>query len=613
MDSEALNMCGLFAHWGSVPIPVGPVHEVLRRRGPDGQGYWHELVGGGYLQLIHSRLAIQDLTSAGHQPMRSREGRFTLVFNGEIYNAPELRENLKKSGFDFQSCSDTEVILAGYAHWGPELFSRLNGIFAVTIWDSQLQTVTLARDPFGVKPLLWLCEPTRWAVGSELSIFRAAGLPSQARLDPVALEQFWQWGAVQSPRTLVQGVEQLPPGHWAQWRLQDRPDQWQICPFYEFPSQLLTSEDLSLDDAISAVATSFERAVDRQMLADVPVGAFLSGGLDSASIVALMAERKGIPIQTFSLGFDESDQCFGVVDERSVAASLAHYFKTDHHEVVLSAAEVVESLDEFCEAIDQPSVDGLNTFLVSRAARAQGLKVAMSGLGGDELFGGYPVFQNAWRYQKDPSLVSPFLSRLPWKVLQRMGWEYHAFARGVPYALAQQRQLNRGDQCFKSLYSVCEDELDVASQVSRLELRGYMLNTLLRDSDAVTMHHGLELRVPFLDLELSNLLLSLPAPYKLNLSTVKPLLQHAMAPRLPDSVLKMEKRGFELPFSSWLKQINPSPLEPEALGQLWAKRVNRAHALYQRRPHRYHGWWQWHILARWLVQWPDLILDSADV
>lgn len=600
-------MCGLFAQWGFAPVPPGPVLTTLRSRGPDDQGLWQQPVADGWLQLLHSRLAIQDLTPAGHQPMRSPDGRFVIVFNGEIYNAPELREQLQQSGLRFRSHSDTEVLLAGFARWGAELFPRLNGIFALAIWDDGRQELSLARDRFGVKPLLWWRGPTGWAVASELSVLRAAGLPPRPRLDHQALEQFWQWGAVQAPRTLVAGVESVPAGHWARWQASRPAAGWQLQPFTSLPSVGYSPDDFSYGEAVDAVASALARAVDRQMLADVPVGAFLSGGLDSAALVALMTARSTTPVRSFSLGFASEDLSRGVVDERSLAACTAHHFGTEHREVVLSRAEVVEGLAEFCDAIDQPSVDGLNTFLVARAARAQGLTVAVSGLGGDELFAGYPIFQRAWRFQSQTPAGGAWRGLLPWRLLQRLGWEHCRFAQGSVAALAAQRRLQRG--CEPAGLQLLPEErgLDGVAQLSRLELRGYMASTLLRDTDAVTMHHGLELRVPFLDNDLVDLLLRLPSAYKLSPGRTKPLLLDAMAGQLPELIQQAPKRGFELPLARWLLTLEDPPLAAEALGGPWPGRIQRARRRYHSRPHRFHGWWQWQVLSRWLAGWPQLL------
>jgi asparagine synthase (glutamine-hydrolysing) len=599
-------MCGLFAHWGSTPVPAEAVLAALQGRGPDDRGAWQRPVASGMLQFLHARLAIQDLSAAGHQPMHSGDGRYTIIFNGEIYNAPELRRELQSVGVAFRSHSDTEVLLEGFARWGEALFPRLNGIFALALWDAVGQVVTLARDRFGVKPLLWWQAPSGWAVASELAALRAAGRPPRPQLDRLALEQYWQWGAVQAPRTLVEGVGSFPAGHWARWQAQQPPDRWQIHGFASLPSTVLTAADLSYADAAAAVAAALERAVDRQMLADVPVGAFLSGGLDSSALVGLMSARSTTPVRTFSLGFASRDLGPGVVDERSLAAHTARRLGTEHHEIVLCAAQVLAELGEFVEALDQPSVDGLNTFLVARAARQQGLSVAVSGLGGDEVFGGYPVFQRAWRFQGQPQRRLAVPAALPWRLLQKLGWEHYRFARGSVAALAAHRRLQVGAEPPVVALMPDEQQLDLVAQVARLELRGYMANVLLRDTDAVTMHQGLELRVPFLDNELVDLMMRMPSAYKMHQSRVKPLLADAMASILHPEILQAPKRGFELPFASWLTGLASPPLAPEELGVPWPGRVEAARRAYQVRPRRYHGWWQWQVLAQWLLQWPDL-------
>ena len=604
-------MCGLFAQWSSRAVDVDQVIAVLRSRGPDDQGQWAQPVAGGILQLLHTRLAIQDLSPAGHQPMQSPDQRFTLVFNGEIYNAPALRGHLEAEGIRFRSHSDTEVLLAGFACWGVELFPRLNGIFALAIWDASCQQLTLARDRFGVKPLLWWRGAEGWALASELSVLRAAGMPCRPRLDRVALEQYWQWGSVQAPRTMVEGVYAVPPGHWARWCADDAPEHWQLEGYVSLPSETYTPSDLTYSEAVATVSSALERAVTSQMLADVPVGAFLSGGLDSATLVSLMMGQAATPVRTFSLGFAPDDLSRGVVDESSLAAGTARHLGSQHQEVILSRSEVLSGMEAFWEAIDQPSVDGLNTFLVARAARDQGLTVAVSGLGGDELFAGYPVFERAWRFHHSAVVGSSLSSRLPWRVLQRLGWQHHRFARGSVAALEVHRRLHRGEQLSARPLLPQEQGLDPVAQISRLELRGYMANTLLRDTDVVTMHHGLELRVPFLDNVLVDLLLQLPSAYKFRPGVSKPLLWDAMAERLPADLGQVPKRGFELPLACWLMHLEVPELAPEVLGAPWPGRIWAARRLYRGKPYRYHGWWQWHVLARWLAGWPALLADVS--
>lgn len=610
-------MCGLFGCWSEVPIALGPVLEALQGRGPDDQGDAIWSFSGGWLQLAHTRLAIQDLTAAGHQPMASVDRRFSIVFNGEIYNAPELRQALELEGARFCSHSDTEVILQGFSLWGDAIWSRLNGIFAVAVVDVNRSEITLARDRFGVKPLLWYRHEHCFAFGSELSALKAAGIPSRPRLDRVALEAFWQWGAVPAPRTFVQGIEVFPPGCVARWRIGQCLSRCQVEPYTNLPVDQLTPADLSYDDAVSACRAALRTAVARQLLADVPVGAFLSGGLDSAAIVSLMRQGSSTIPDTFSLGFESVDMGHHVVDERPLARLVAQQCETHHHELLIGVEEAVAAIPEFCHSLDQPSVDGFNTFLVARAAHRHGLRVALSGLGGDELLAGYPVFQHAWRFTQAPHAWGTWQAHLPWRLQQRLGWQAARFRRGSVEALAAHRRLHKAHRvdgnplglAATSLLSPSEQQLDLVAQVSRLEIRGYMAHTLLRDSDAVTMHQGLELRVPFLDQDLVELLLRLPSCYKVRAGCNKPLLIDALGDALPVAIVQAPKRGFELPFGAWLSVMPPPALDAAVLGFPWISRIRSARRRFEAQGRRYHGWWQWHVLSRWLADWPELLHD----
>lgn len=615
-------MCGLFGSWGPQPIPLPPVLAALQGRGPDdcGEGAWP--LAGGWLQLAHTRLAIQDLSVAGHQPMASGDGRCWIVFNGEIYNAPELRRELERAGVPLRSHSDTEVLLEGYGLWGDALWPRLNGIFAAGVLDLGRGELTLARDRLGVKPLLWHRSAAGFAFGSELSAFRAAAIPAQPRLDRQALESFWLWGAVAAPRTLVQDISVFPPGWIGRWRVGDPGDRWQLQRFADLPEALLSPADLSYEEAVRACRTALEQAVARQLLADVPVGAFLSGGLDSAAIVALMRRVSSTRPDTFSLGFAQGDpggaRSHRVADERQLARHVAERQGTNHHELVIDAEEAIAAFPEFCRAIDQPSLDGFNTFLVARAARRHDLRVALSGLGGDELLAGYPVFQRAWQYLQAPQAWRRWQGRLPWRLQQKLGWQAARFRRGTPEALAAHRRLRHslgggsGLEAPAWALSPAEQQLDPIAQLSRLELRGYLHDTLLRDADAVTMHQGLELRVPFLDQPLVELLLRLPSAYKLRAGGNKPLLVDAMGADLPAAILGAPKRGFELPCGAWLTAMAPPPLDPAALGDPWPARIRQARWLHRYRPARYQGCWQWQVLAHWLQAWPQLLSTTGD-
>lgn len=602
-------MCGVFAAWCKEVLTSAPILRALHRRGPDDHGFFQRtLASDGVLQLFHTRLAIVDLSTAGHQPMATDDGNLIIIYNGEIYNHLQLRAQLRTLGCAFNSHSDTEVLLQGFRCWGTDVFSRLEGIFACVVWDVRHQRLTIARDPRGVKPLLWWRDSSGWAVGSELDAFRAAGLPRNPQLDHAALDSYWMWGSMQAPRTIIREIAVVPPGHWAQWQASDAGDDWQVRAYHDWPQRNWSVAEVSYDEAVEGVRERLEQAVERQMLADVPVGAFLSGGLDSAAITALMGSHTDRKVATFSLGFREP----GIVpDERGEAAALAQTLGTQHTSMEVGVCEARDWFGDFVQALDQPSVDGFNTYLVARCARQHGLTVALSGLGSDEIFAGYPCFTAAWQSQQRSHLAAALKRRLPRRLMQRLRWEHIPFTDGVAFGSSWFRQLSRGQRTVVPPFAQSLQRdlqgLDIIAQLSCLELSWYMSNTLLRDSDALSMHHGLELRVPFLDGDLVNYVLRVPMAYKFKHGASKSLLRDAIGSWIPPDVLARKKRGFELPLAKWLQSWASPRLEPEALGPLWLQRVQQAKRQFNRNPQHFHSWWQWIVLDQWLSCWPGLI------
>ena len=594
-------MCGLFGAIGAAPVDPEPIRAALANRGPDAWGI-RQLPEGF---LLHTRLAIQDLSPLGHQPMGTADGRHWLVFNGEIYNAPQLRQQLQAAGCRFRSHADTEVILEGFVRWGDALWPRLEGIFACALWDGERRRLTLARDPFGIKPLLLLPWGEGLLFGSELAAFRAAGVargPIRRDLQGYAL-----WGAFASPATAMTGITAFPPGHVGQLEL------GQPLRLFPFPAPLdrpptaaEAERPTGIEAAVAGVRQRLTAAVQRQTIGDVPVGAFLSGGLDSGILAALLRQASGGPVRTLSVGFRGLP---GAVDESERAQASARHLGTDHTAVVLGVEDFDACIDDFLAAIDQPSIDGFNTYLVSRAASAAGLKVAFSGLGADEVFGGYGQFA-----QLQASLGaaggSIRFGGLPVQLLRRWGQEGRAYRRrgleaaldlrqipfsGVPASLKRQLVAGR-------LESVAGQPTDLAA-LARLELQGYLRDTLLRDTDAVSMHHGLEVRVPYLDGELVRYCLSLPGAWHLA-EGPKTLLRRACAHHLPAAVLAAPKSGFNLPLGPWLLE-RPRFAPARIVRLLRPHGVRRssvlaAWAYLRANPARWQPYWRWVVLAEWL-------------
>lgn len=569
-------MCGLF---GSVGLRLTPSQEreivaALRGRGPDSSGKWQDTE----ITLLHTRLAIQDLSPLGHQPMVHSSGELVLVFNGEIYNQKELRIELEAEGIIFQSNSDTEVLLHGFRHWKNKLWSRLNGIFAVALWETKTQQLTLARDEFGIKPLLWYRNGDQCVFGSELSSFEAAELASRSRINKQALMSYSLWGSVEAPATLLEGIEVFPAGHWGQWTAQHG---WELQDYEQVRTSGALPPFLNLEEASTAVEKALQASVQRQAIGDVPVGLFLSGGLDSGLLAAMLRERQDKPIHSISVGFKG---LAGAVDETHQAEATAHYLGLKHRTLKVGPDVLDAHLDAFISAIDQPSIDGFNSFLVAQSAACEGMKVAFSGLGADELFGGYA-------HMGDTTLQ---------QAVQARRIHGHGLSSDTKKILVEKREslIQQGQTRQKLSLRLC----------SELELKGYLNNTLLRDSDAVTMHNAVELRVPFLDCDLVQLALNINEDLH-RAEGPKTLLRRIAKGRLPEEVLLAPKQGFNLALGSWLLQN--SRFAPQRIERLLQEHLKPQRLRISRRGFwsswallratgRWGPYWRWVVLAEWL-------------
>ena len=543
---------------------------AMSHRGPDDGG----MATFEAVALGMRRLAIFDPAN-GHQPMVTEDGRYTIVFNGAIYNFKELRSELAAAGRRFRTECDTEVLLAAYAHWGDRCLPRLRGMFAFAVWDHGSQRLFLARDPFGIKPLYYrVGDDGSVLFASELNALLASGEFSP-RLDPEAVSDYLGWLSVPAPRTLYAGVRSLRPGEQAVAGASGLA----VTQHWRFPSERTPPRPAASRQAfISALRERLEDSVEAHAVADVPVGAFLSGGLDSAVIVALMSRRSTTRIKTFSIVFAE--QGYSEADQ---AAETARYLNTDHTAKVLTGEQVLSDLDRLLGSLDQPTGDGINTFYASQAARSGGVTVALSGLGGDEVFGGYPSFQavptlTSW-VKVAARLPSPARSALA-ALLRRWGTrgrkladfilnasslaEVNSLQRRVFDSHTSARLLARDPRAVPARHpeiAALAGELDAAGifeTISAWELRTYMADVLLRDSDVMSMSQSLELRVPFVDRPLIEWLWHQPSRFKENQPHPKAILAEATRDLLPPGLLSRRKRGFTLPFAVWMR----GPLRP---------------------------------------------------
>jgi asparagine synthase (glutamine-hydrolysing) len=563
------KMCGIAGilsydnSHGKLDTLLQRMQSRLLHRGPDDQGIY--ISKDRKAALIHTRLAILDLSPAGHQPMSIVNERYWITFNGEIYNFQELRSKLESQGEQFQSQTDTEVILKLYQKFGANCVKKLRGMFAFAIWDDWEKTCFLARDPLGIKPLYYWQSGSTLVFASELRAIVASGLPAIS-LSPEGLYSYLINGSVAEPYTLIEGIHCLEAGHllhWQEGRLTQQ-QYWEID---------FTPQTISPSEAIEQTRSALIDSIKHHFVSDVPVGVFLSGGIDSSAVVALACQTQQNEISTYSIAFEEAS-----CNEGEIAQKVAHKFGTNHTEITMTGALALELFPQYLSAIDQPTIDGFNTFCVSKLAQTNGTKVVLSGLGGDELFGGYNSFLKVpqmvqWgqrlqafkpisngvgigleRWTTSPRLkrLGDFLQQTPTAVTA-----YRSF-RGIfshqeacvlasryiqsSALLKDARQKVRSQ--YSNNYSSLEDE------VSQLEISQYMRNQLLRDSDVMSMACSLELRVPFVDQHLLESIASIPSAIRI--SSTKQLLTQAV-PELPTWVCSRPKQGFAFPFEQWLE------------------------------------------------------------
>jgi len=540
---------------------------AMRHRGPDDKGTYRR----GRIALGMTRLAIQDLSPGGHQPMASPDGDVWMVYNGEMYNAPEERRHLEDLGYTFRSTSDTEVILTLYRHYGPACLPRIRGIFALAFVDLRDNpdepTVFLARDPLGVKPLLFgRGTDGSYVFASEIKAMLASEVIPRV-VEPRALRCLLEHGSVYQPDSLIRGVSMVRPAHSVTIRGNDvRVDRYWHLGVDRRP-EMRTAD---YGDQVAAMAETLRETVHAQLIGDVPIGALLSGGVDSATLTALMAAEVGKNVRTFSVGFGQDLKVF---DETDIAGRFAEHLGTRHTRLEIDHTMVLNELDRIADAIDQPSIDGVNTYFVSKAA-GEHVKVAISGTGGDDLFMGYPWHAQMLRFGARGDFLAAYA--------ESAGRFHETFSTSdvnqliAPSLLAASGRNHRDD--YAALDELGQEE--TVDRITALTLRGYTNNQLLRDIDAMSMAHSLEVRVPYLDTHVIDLALSLPIDAKLahgipaapmrdsyKTSGIKRILVDVATPLLPPGFDEVPKRGFGIPFGRWLngplRGLVQSVLTPE--------------------------------------------------
>lgn len=588
-------MCGLIASFTDMPAASDGVRRALtrmQRRGPDGEGLWQ----GEGVCLGHRRLAIIDLDARAAQPMHSAEHRYAIVYNGEIYNYRELRKELTDANVALRTHSDTEVLLELFAREGAAMLPKLRGMFAFVIWDKLARCAFAARDAYGIKPLYLARAASGWLFASQVKALLATGLVDAAP-DPQGQAGFWLLGSVPEPRTWFRDISALPAGTWcridARRRLDgphgwfDIGDCWRDAP----PCPV------SVADAQRQVGSAVLESVKQHLVADVPVGVFLSGGIDSGSLAGLMRDAGAAHIKGITIAFEEFSGTHN--DEAPIAARIAQQYGIEHHIRMVTRAEFDADLPRILDAMDQPSIDGINTWYAAKAVAELGLKVVVSGVGGDELFCGYSSFHSI------PRLVSrwrraarmPFAHALARAIMRvqarRSGnprWPWFTRTAGNLYgAYWLRRGLFSPDQ-LPALVGASADTqscaaldpsalieslagplpVDPLAAIGLLESKAYLRNQLLRDSDWASMDHSVELRTPLVDAWLLRDLAPLLRGFgRLN---GKSLLAHSPATSLPPDIVHRRKTGFGIPVERWLRETAHGE-QAEGGSRGWARRV----------------------------------------
>lgn len=622
-------MCGISGAIGALrPRDVEACETMSARlghRGPDDSGVWKWRVGEEFGAILcHRRLSIIDLRAIAAEPMVSQTTGTALVFNGEIYNFQSLRAELEAGGAQFITNGDTEVILHGYDRWGVDVFQRLRGMFALVLVDPRNARVVMARDGYGIKPLYWARvagSDGRPAVAfaSEGRALVDAGF-AERRTDAGRIGEYLWNGFMPGPQTIWTRVEEFPRGCYAVL------DECHVEPrferFWSIGSSLKRATSIDSAQAGERIAET----VKLHLIADVPLAVFLSGGVDSTAVAAAAA-RAGGELHTISVAFDEA-----AADERRFAGAAAAAIGSKHHVIELSAASILEELDDAVAALDQPSFDGVNSWFVSREAVRLGFKVALSGAGGDELVGGYRSFSRALGVEPLMKLPgSRLAARLAGRPLQQLRpaskagqlglafgaleqmyqTQYALFSRGAlrellddsdslpPWGLEQERRSDLAAQIAG---------LSTLRSVTALESEMFLGDRLLRDMDSVSMAHSLEVRVPLVDTFLSDGLAGLKDTDRYLPIGQKQLLRGQSRKVLPESFFSRPKRGFEFPMDSWMRgplrpvvearlldsaQCRALGLRPAGVAQIWKRFVDRPGAIYWNRP------WALFALLKW--------------
>lgn len=546
---------------------VALMNKAQARRGPDDEGI--KITGGPVLG--HRRLSILDLSSAGHQPMSYSGGRYWITFNGEIYNFRELKKELENKKYIFKTKTDTEVILALFQEYGEKSFAKLRGMFAFAVWDEKERVLFLARDRYGIKPLYYYSDAEKLVFASSVKAIAKSGLAPAVK-NTKAQISFLLFGSVPAPETMLLNTKSLPPGHYLTLRESGE----KLTRYYNPLKFFLEKKEEEKSAVIAKLRAKLEETVRVHLISDAPLGIFLSGGLDSSAIAALAAKERKKPIITISVDFAEKE-----FSEKIYQESVASRIGSNHAATIATKKDFLNSLDDIFEAMDEPTIDGVNSFFISKAAREAGVKVVLSGIGSDEIFCGYSSFQKAIIMRhiqtRFPDILRESFSKIAgfndryrnaaFFLTDKNPLNFYLGFRGLfrPKSIAEALdiEVEEVETLIKNLISRETAEVEMLNPIdllSYLEIKFYLQNQLLKDVDFMSMYHGVETRVPFLDNELVEYVSSIPPRLKIKKRKLKPLLKETVKNILPPEIITRKKMGFAFPFENWLKSLTKDRL-----------------------------------------------------
>lgn len=541
-------MCGIY---GEFPfknkIKPGILINALSHRGPDDNGS----IAFDEGVFIHTRLSIIDLTTNAKQPMSSKCGRYHIIFNGEIYNFLDIKKDLIKKGYKFFSRSDTEVILVGFQEWKEKLFKKLNGMFAFSIYDKSNKELFLVRDRIGIKPLYYSYKENKISFSSEVSILN---LSEKLTIDSNSLQNCIQYGSFLGNKTIFENVYSLEPGYFIKFKFQNS---FEIKKYIDLTNiDFHEYKSLTYNDAKKTLRDLLNKSIESQLISDTPVGCLLSGGIDSSAILALAQSKVSSPLIAFNLSFDKKHKDY---DESSFAKSTAEYLGAKFKKIEINSNDVKNNFEKFISSLDQPSNDGFNTYIISNYV-SNFVKVALTGLGGDELFGGYNFYLQIQNSLKSKNkFFDKLFSNIHELRRNRFTFSSHYRTLGAYDSVKSFRKLF-SDTELKLITNLYQNEniyndfkdMPILKQILLSEIKQYLPNTLLTNTDNSSMANSLELRPLFLDNNLINFAININDEFKIHNLRQKSILIDSISDLLPQELLKNKKKGFELPYSYWL-------------------------------------------------------------